>query len=734
MHIVIYKGMSHGKELLPEPTAPVELPPGAGMEIGEIQKLSLLDRARSLAGGVKDRIRHALGNANEEQISTETGNALVYVTEETIRQSSPDSLESVEAAMATEVVAVEDNLTGKSEDPITELIRDRHTDTVELGAFEIARQEPATAEEVAKDIDRSEARIEMENHAAAVVAELAASKRTEITDRELGKLSRVETFFLEGRGIRELVDIYDGMQQSIMAEGGDKIDLDLIKEHSSLMVKLAFDQHFDNPEQYVSHGFDHTLNVTKSVGSIIDAIRDDGGRSIALTTVMEQYGIQSEAKARFLLQNVGLLHDVGFPEVDGLKKAAHAVAGAAMVDGRIGHSGSRLMKDIISDMCGVPEDKREAVAQDLSGSILLHSADTEEHVFSGRVDTIHGTFLLDGNGDYLDVIRTVGGERDVVPGGIELHVKDGEQAAAVKEKFLADIEQRLTDRKMPEDEIKRIVGETSSIVTTVEEGFTGRFVEWDHRHDDPQAHEARPEKFKFGLQYSEVVLAEQPLHAIIRLADNMDASQSRFSEIQSHPVFQEFYKILGHEKGNTALAAEVSGIDATKYAQESGAISPQEAETAINAIKQSMLEQLVAKHETDPETAEKLRELAVLCNEVSFRHFGGCEAVLGVGVASDKTDGDRVEVLVDHEQFKKLNETVVQERVHELGGGESTFDIGVGDYQIWRMQQAYKSIRLTPPQAGQAETDAGAGLPIHVYAARIDSDGKPVKGELIGVR
>jgi hypothetical protein len=63
-----------------------------------------------------------------------------------------------------------------------------------------------------------------------------------------------------------------------------------------------FNQHLDNPLQYCSHGFDHSILVDAYVQNIIE------GKPLVVDKTMEKYGLNKEL-AILLLRLSAVFHD-----------------------------------------------------------------------------------------------------------------------------------------------------------------------------------------------------------------------------------------------------------------------------------------------------------------------------------------------------------------------------------------------------------------------------------------
>jgi hypothetical protein len=113
-------------------------------------------------------------------------------------------------------------------------------------------------------------------------------------------------------------------------------------------------------------------------------------------------------------------------------------------------------------------------------------------------------------------------------------------------------------------------------------------------------------------------------------------------------------------------------------------------------------------------------------NDQDIRHYGGCEAIQDVRISS--VDGeDRVDITVDENLYESLNETRVSEKSLVAGTTKTEkISVGIGEYQIWRMSDAYNSIGLS------GKDENGKIKPISIYVNEKLWQPKIVGGESDG--
>ncbi|TSC86561.1 MAG: hypothetical protein G01um10148_547 [Parcubacteria group bacterium Gr01-1014_8] len=483
--------------------------------------------------------------------------------------------------------------------------------------------------------------------------------------------------------------------------------------HMQELVERAFDQHLDNPEQYVSHGFDHSLNVADYAKNIIDL------NDVIVDQTAQKYGISAK-EAKFMLENVALFHDCGYPHVGAKAKAVHGIAGADLIS-------TPKMQGIFRNLIRTPEANLDLLSHDLRDSILFHSADKVENQFSAKIRTTRGTFLSEGR-DVYTVISTfndpsenpVGVARDI----LEIEVADEETKLDIEAQLALAAADTARKTGLPPESIPVTVGGSR---------FKGRYTDL-----------ARAKDNRLGLEYSEIDALQTPLHAIIRLADNMDMRRNRFSAVQREPAFRATYQAFS-DGGQTSralvtLEAEsklfkgrlASAGSETEKAQLL-ADSPQLVQSQFQALlaenqnlvtvtteeiaslqqpsdaeklwRKGIAERIINSEDQvlSPENKRKIMSMALAQDSQGMRHFGGCEAVTDVRMERFGERGAEVSIVVvtaDRGQFEQLNRTRVQDSSLDKEGNVSTVELGIGEYQIWRAREAYKSISVGGKKIG----------------------------------
>jgi len=425
--------------------------------------------------------------------------------------------------------------------------------------------------------------------------------------------------------------------------------------------KNALAQHEKNPEQYVSHGFDHTLNV---MGHIENAMENDPE---IVQTMMSKYGI-TEAEAKFMMKMVAVFHDFGYPDVGDLGKALHGVTGALIA------AKPEFMEIMEEILIKNPADKAkfETLMKDFQDAILFHSADKVEVYRDTKIKITRGEFIID-SGNIVEIISEFNKREDLPTDVIEIHCSETK---------IAEMERVLMENGLSSDNIKFI---------TIEENvkFKGRVVDLARKKDK-----------KLGIEFKEASLQNDPLNYMIRVADNVDMVKDRVSPFQATEIFKQIYRDFGPGTDTGLVLVELEDCKDLKALLKIKTIREKLAEYGVNTnqdakgIIKDFKRAMIQKRINDPKYAseveqyrDKIPEIGMMTNSQSVRHFGGCESVVGV-----RLKGAVLTVQVDLETYNELNKIKVIEEALDADGVTNKVRVGVGDYQIWRAYEAYRSL------------------------------------------
>ena len=532
--------------------------------------------------------------------------------------------------------------------------------------------------------------------------------------------------------LERMAHLYTSLERPIISDEAHLFD-EAVRIHSEELVGRAFDQQSENPLSFLSHGFNHTLNVAEYAEQIT------AENPAIITTIASRYQV-TEGLAKFLLDNVILFHDTGYRYLKGRAKAVHALVGADMV------SSDKVRGALATLIQSQNKDADvERILHDVSDAILFHNADTVQQQFDARIETTRGNFLVDK--DNLSVVVskfTTGDIETETPARqvTKVYVPD----MSVGEDIVADLTQHGVEAilfnapEMTEEASRSAVVKVIVIGQAGRKGkpFRGRVLDLEAKDDK-----------KLGVEYKQVELLEAPLQAVIRLADNMDMRATRFIGPQRLPAFQEAYRRFGDggeesrvlrslEQIASDLRQEVNGfsnaermIKTADVRDESLAVleeamTEEERErffTDLGTIgdpamaekvwKEIILERIFMRPENgllSQQEKEDITEYALALDSHQLKHFGGCEAIDRVFFV-----GNTVTIRVDRDRYNTLNETKVTEHMTEESGDIIPTQVGVGEYQIWRLRQAYKSVLIE-----------GKSIEVHV----VDTEGESIEGDL----
>lgn len=366
----------------------------------------------------------------------------------------------------------------------------------------------------------------------------------------------------------------------------------------SLITRIVFRQHLFDPLEYVSHGFDHSLNVAKTARLVL-------GDYAVRQSMEKKFGKTVDNTA--LVELLAYLHDCGYPHLHDRAKANHAMYSADLVD--------QLKTDLSKFL---PEPAFKALRK----AVFSHNADDKSATFDAKYCTHSGDYLLSSKETH----------RLIVIDFFTLEEPHLRSARAPQEEPPADPERkkywgRKLDLFLPKD------------------GF-------------------------IGSELTPAFLENDPLGFIIRVADNLDFSFSRFNWIQSHYAFLHLC-LLRHFIGVLKKKAEKA--------------YPNESLDRLKA-KAKELETLVVEH-LEKYQILKLVEKGV--NAESFRHFAGCQAIQKmtkfelICIENLNHYTARVHVTILTDVWKRLEGIIIEEDQRSVKAAE---------YQLYRTWVAFQQV------------------------------------------
>ncbi|CAB3774376.1 hypothetical protein [Paraburkholderia humisilvae] len=509
---------------------------------------------------------------------------------------------------------------------------------------------------------------------------LAALVKTQMADDLRRKVGRdnMQTFSVGQTGgpssrsrlvAERLIAPYANYLKNSEQLGNRKI-VEILRGMVNQLGKPALAQHLDNPQQYVSHGFDHSERVADYTVKILKAYPE------IEQSAAEKYNVSRDV-ASLLFQILAHWHDIGYSELDGRPKPTHGLSSASRFDDGV-FSQLRLL-------IGRENGRAELVLSDMRKAIQLHSADVSAKSYPINVKTDRGSLLV-RDVDSLDALLS--------------HYSTSSR----RPQQVSKIEIRGADAKAIGTHVNDILKARPHLqsvkVTAHEEksAYTGRPTSLD-----------KEGKVNVGLRYTEQELTENPF-AVIRLADNLDMAADRLSPLQRSPAFRAIYWTLGDRGLIGRTLAELASLDdrnttdvpdilrnLQSAAAGSGSIEANrstlsdvagsladarqlDAATArqllVKATVDSILRSPIAQDLSETDRSD-LRDVGYRINGESIHHFGGVEAIENIDVKRGK-----IIVTVNVPLYRKLNEL------------KGPVGVGIGEYQIERARQAFSSLTI----------------------------------------
>ncbi len=520
------------------------------------------------------------------------------------------------------------------------------------------------------------------------------------------RLLRVEDFFVRKGGLKKVMSFYQDLLLN-----GQQITPDeqsLLLGHLNFVLQRGIDQDLNSPQNYVSHNFNHSLWVAGNIDENIEV------HPKVIEKFKKEYGLSTE-KVRFLLANMALFHDLGYPESESkhLPKVTHSQTGADKINyGLTEVNGEKVaIRGVLGSIFG------EKATNDLRDAVLMHNADKFDKSYMVKIVTDQGPFLVDGN-DLFVACERLDGIRSI---SIFSEAKDN-NGEKLRE-WIDRLRGLFIDKEMPKIEL-------------VGKKYAGRKLGKNQ---------------SLGLEYFKVSLDDENpllvLLALLRSADNMHIAD-RVSPPQDEEYFMAYLYALGDEK---SLFYE-GNKDVEHFYELAQESSPEIKETALQELKAEVLNQILyyrtIKHQTkltsslrfkdnwmddetlqikiqrlkitintdllrqtnytevitywrnfilnqiaeeesivvDKATKDEVKKVAVKMGSRDFPHFAGCEPVKGV-----KVDKNAIWVTVDEKKYNELNKIEIREKI-QSGDQVSFVTIPAGEYQIWRLYWACEDI------------------------------------------
>ena len=307
---------------------------------------------------------------------------------------------------------------------------------------------------------------------------------------------------------------------------GDKFQTPECQKLRKVMEEFMFNQTLDNPLQYNSHWFDHSILVDAYSQMVIEK------KSIEI--VSEKYWISSEW-AEVLLRLSAVFHDFGYPEIVKIDtnwnvtlkmdKSMHWLEWGLLFENEIAPAFREVMKLYWAEWT-----KLDQAVTDMRDAISYHSADKiEEPPYKFKLHTNKWEILINEklNDECVKWLKdSYCKDGDIV----EIHTQDwafNENSPAFKE-----LKSKLESQWIKVNE-KCIIDEpTNRYTTSVEVEWTvNQYYRWRIWH--------KAEWWPIWIEIQPIDLYDSPLAGVVRFADNMDMAFNRLSEVQKNPVFMD---------------------------------------------------------------------------------------------------------------------------------------------------------------------------------------------------
>ncbi|HMO16698.1 MAG TPA: hypothetical protein PKA63_02485 [Oligoflexia bacterium] len=349
--------------------------------------------------------------------------------------------------------------------------------------------------------------------------------------------------------------------------------------------RYATDQHVTNPEQFTSHGFDHTIRVTKNMRMITS------NNPETLTRLRDKYNLTNE-QAQFALDTVGVFHDFGYAYYGGLSKSAHTLASSRIFNTPEIKNSIRLLLDPDGT-----NPKVKVLLDDMSEAILQHGSDKVEPKPKKPPRWImDGPRVFENDLNQAVEIRTINGREISIPVENDPYtirlVTDAGTILVRNSADISNVIKELEENTTPikegkpievrkiqvkdEQELKKVSGVLADFGLKIPVRVNNK-VEYMGRHLD---FISKGDKV-LGLPIQQDDILVNPL-AMIRIADNIDESFTRLSPLQRSKPFQEIYERMGYG----SLGASLRGIE--DVVNGIGRYYNEEPFSAIRAIRKKM--------------------------------------------------------------------------------------------------------------------------------------------------
>lgn len=473
-----------------------------------------------------------------------------------------------------------------------------------------------------------------------------------------------------------------------------------IKGYLEEVLELAFEQHWQNPEQYVSHDFSHSMRTAEFAMDIAAAFAETGELrdSPIIGSMMEKYGITS-GEAMLLLYHSNMCHDCGYVHLKGRHKSVHAMAGAEL------QARDKLV-DSLKGLVTSPDADLDALVHDMQQSIFMHGADVPAKKFQIRVYTDRGTFLTTAE----NLEQAVRGLSE--PGGSEI----GKARRIERIEFAEDI----VDTTELEEAVAAVAPD--AFIDQVRQNFfIGRTTDLQINGDKV-----------LGLEYTETTPFDNPMLALLRLADNLDLTKERLISVKQHPAYLEIIRLMGDdrwptsahtrqledwqrsEEGDVEMIRDYVQVAQRRLIELYGdhAMDADSSIDGINSISSAIewfrnrtiaavldhpkwgdiphIDDLDANASATTVTYERIKEVADLAYSEDLKHEASCLSVDALKLIPEPGGKIRFEVYVN-DLFDDMRDIKLEEEGYVGRGRKAIQRTNVAEYKLWRLEEAIRT-------------------------------------------
>ncbi|MCW1930221.1 MAG: hypothetical protein KIH62_002790 [Candidatus Kerfeldbacteria bacterium] len=466
-----------------------------------------------------------------------------------------------------------------------------------------------------------------------------------------------------------------------------------IERYMNDIIVLAFEQQWQDPPQFVSHDWGHSLRIADLAKQFATALSGEEAperRFAASPLVMkmcERYQITAQ-EVEFILDHTHMCHDCGYPHLKGRNKSLHAMDSAELAL-------SDNFVDALSTMIQSPNAKLDVLRQDMYEAIFYHGADVPQDRFQVRIETDRGTFLAT-NARVADAIAGL-----IAPGFTPTTkprtIRRVDIAGAQRAEDISATEEMIR-RAVPDAEVQRLVGSPF---------FIGRKFDLVTKGDELG-----------GVEYIHADAGERPLLTLLRVADNMDLTSDRLGRVRHHPAYYEVIRRIGRngkdhtlyaqlERAYNKRSADIDSIRRRIREALGTAITDTELEALTTAkeardwlcmrvvneiLAQEKYANIPSAKDVDPAdhdtiTRERIIETCYEMRSDVLEHQGGCLAISKIELVRN---GDAYNFILHFNRriFDTLRKIEFQEPGYDARLERVSYNLNVAEYQRWRLEQA----------------------------------------------